>query len=154
MFRELGEEKQRGGVEGLIRELKAAVGNGAVAISWTPAVSSLGRSPLVLSQLDSEERLSQGSWKNRTYITWMNSFVPLLYIECIITKRQLPSLKQLQISAAPQLAVKRGESCNSMRDPKQHHWSTTHCQSDVWLTTPEVQIQFLTLVIQRLWSTF
>lgn len=47
----IGEEKQRGGVEELIKELRAAVGNDMVAIAWTPAVSSFGRFPLVLSLL-------------------------------------------------------------------------------------------------------
>lgn len=45
-------EKQRGGVEGLIKaELKAAVGNGVAAIGRTPAASSAGKAPRALSQL-------------------------------------------------------------------------------------------------------
>lgn len=38
-------KNQRGGVERLIRELKAVAGNGVEAIGCTPADSSSGRSP-------------------------------------------------------------------------------------------------------------
>lgn len=57
-----------------------------VAIGETPAASSLGRSRPVLSPLQREERLSQGSLKYCSVITWMNSFVLLLYIQRAISE--------------------------------------------------------------------
>lgn len=102
------EEMQRGGVEGLIRELKAAVGNGVVPIGRTPAVSSLGRSLLVLSLLQCKDRLSQGSLKYCSLIIWMNSFVLLLYMQrTILEDSSRPSKKTTNLCRA-QPAVQKG----------------------------------------------
>lgn len=96
------EEMQRGGVEGLIRELKAAVGNGVVPIGRTPAVSSLGRSLLVLSLLQCKDRLSQGSLKYCSLIIWMNSFVLLLYMQRTISEDSShPSKKNYKSLQSP-----------------------------------------------------
>lgn len=95
-------------MEGLIRELKAAVGNGVVPIGRTPAVSSLGRSLLVLSLLHCKDRLSQGSLKYCSLIIWMNSFVLLLYMQRTISEDSShPSKKTTNLCRA-QPAVQKG----------------------------------------------
>lgn len=113
-------------MEGLIRELKAAAGNGVVAIGWTPAVSSLGRSPLVLSPLQWKGRLSQGSLKYCTVITWMKPFVLLLYNQ------------------------------RTMTEDNSHPSNTSNlcCGSLFGLTRCSIQFLIVTCAVQMLWSTF
>lgn len=71
-------------MEALIRDMKAVVG--VVEICRTPAVSSLGRCPLVLSLLQREARLSQSALKCCSVIARVNSFVVPLHIPSTISE--------------------------------------------------------------------
>lgn len=97
-------------MERLIRELKAAAGNGVVPIGGTPAASSLGRSLLVLSLLQCKDRLSQGSLKYCSLIIWMNSFVLPLYIQRTISEdSSCPSKKNYKSLQSPAGRAERGK---------------------------------------------